>query len=273
MINVLITGSKGYTGSMILEQLNVVKSYFKMNFRELDVIIYEIKELNQISIRKYASINFDFIFHCAVVAGRSYELNDQSVYDNNMALFSNVSKLKFHKLIHFTSGADLDRRLDIHKCNPYEVIDRKPIDAFGKVKNDICKIVIDKKLGLNIRIFNLYGHHSIIRNQFIDNILDNLESDEPFQIQNDRYFDFFSIRDLSPVIFKIFINELNEDYNLSYNKKIKISELAKYIFESFGNNKKIIINQQGKNYTGSNNYKIDEVEFKDPYKSVNEFLK
>ena len=75
------------------------------------------------------------------------------------------------------------------------------------------------------------------------------------------------------MIFKILINELNEDYNLSYNKKIKISELAKYIFESFGNTKKIIINQQGKNYTGSNNYKIDEVEFKDPYKSVNEFLK
>ena len=106
MINILITGCEGYTGSMILEQLNVVKSYFKMNFRDLDLIIYEIKGLNQISIRKYASINFDFIFHCAVFAGRSYELNDQSVYDNNMDLFSNVNKLKFSKLIHFTSGAD-----------------------------------------------------------------------------------------------------------------------------------------------------------------------
>ena len=84
MINILITGCEGYTGSMILEQLNVVKSYFKMNFRDLDVVIYEIKELNQISIRKYASINFDFIFHCAVFAGRSYELNDQSVYDNKI---------------------------------------------------------------------------------------------------------------------------------------------------------------------------------------------
>jgi len=273
MINILITGSEGYTGSMILEQLNIVKSYFKMNFRDLDLIIYEIKELNRISIRKYASINFDFIFHCAVFAGRSYELNDQSVYDNNMDLFLNVNKLKFSKLIHFTSGADLDRRLDIHKCNPYEVINRNPIDAFGKVKNDICKIVIDKKLGLNIRIFNLYGHHSIIRNQFIDNILDNLKSDEPFHIQNDRYFDFFNISDLSPVIFKILKNELNEDYNLSYNKKIKISELTNYIFESFGNTKEIIINLKGKNYTGSNTYKIDELEFKDPFKSVNEFLK
>ena len=126
---------------------------------------------------------------------------------------------------------------------------------------------------MNIRIFNLYGHHSIIRNQFIDNILDNLKSDEPFHIQNDRYFDFFNISDLSPMIFKILKNELNEDYNLSYNKKIKISELTNYIFESFGNTKEIIINLKGKNYTGSNTYKIDELEFKDPFKSVNEFLK
>jgi len=273
MIRILITGSKGYTGSMILEQLKIVKSYFKMNYRDLDFLIFEIKELNKSSVINFSTIKFDFIFHCSVVGGRSYELNDQSVYDDNMNMFLMLKNLNYKKIVHFTSAADLDRRLEIDKCNPAEIFNRNPIDPFGKVKNEICRIVKDKKLGLNVRIFNLFGHPSINRNQFIDNLLDNCDFKDFFEIKNDRYFDFFNVNDLSIIIFKILTNELDEDYNLSYNIKIKISELAKYIFESAGLQKEIIIKKQGKNYTGSNFYKIDEIESKHPFLSFKELNK
>lgn len=39
-------------------------------------------------------------------------------------------------------------------------------------------------------------------------------------IQNDRYFDFFYIEDLRPIIYDIITSKLEEDVNLCYQKNI-----------------------------------------------------
>ncbi len=73
-------------------------------------------------------------------------------------------------------------------------------------------------------------------------------------IQNDRYFDFFYIEDLRPIIYDIITSKLEEDVNLCYQKKYLISEVAEHILRLQNTDSKIFIQSKVKNFTGSNKY-------------------
>jgi nucleoside-diphosphate-sugar epimerase len=253
-MKILITGCEGYVGSLVRGQLEIVNEFYSMNDYSIELEIIGLEKINDFNLKKLRSTHFDFIFHCAVIGGRSYEQNNEEIYFDNLNVFLDLLTLSSSKIIHFSSAADLDRENDIDLADPSDVLIKTPKDYFGKAKNEISKIIIDKDLGINLRVFNLFGSHRYSRYQMIDNLFKWSKTKKEIIIQNDRYFDFFFIEDLRPIIYDIITEKLEEDINLCYQKKYLISEVAEHIQKLLNTDSKIFIQSKGKSYTGSNKY-------------------
>jgi nucleoside-diphosphate-sugar epimerase len=215
-MKILITGCDGYVGSLVQSQLEIVSEFYSMNDYSIELEILGLERINDFNLKKLRGTHFDFIFHCAVSGGRSYESNNEDVYFDNLNVFLDLLTLSSSKIIHFSSAADLDRENDIDLANPLDVLIKAPKDYFGKAKNEISKIIIDKDLGVNLRVFNLFGSNIHSRYQIIDNLFKWSKTKKEIVIQNDRYFDFFFIEDLRPIIYDIITEKLAEDVNLRY---------------------------------------------------------
>lgn len=267
---ILVTGADGFVGNFICNILDDFERYYYMN----KIINLEIKKIYHLTenISEFINESYDYIFHCSVVGGRSYDSNTKDVFNENLKLFDIVSRLNFDKLVHFTSAADFCRSRPIDKFLPKEVMEINPTDYFGKSKNQISKIVLNKRLGFNIRVFNLYGNLNFNRFQFIDNAIKSAMSNKEIIINNDRYFDFFLIDDLRKVVSSIILGELNEDYNLSYKEKIKVSHIAQEIIKFTNSKSSIYIKDEGFSYTGLNEYYIEEIENANPKNRLKFYL-
>ena len=272
-IKILVTGVEGYIGSMVYQQLELMGRYSFMNpDSSHNITVQPLFFLDQKSIASFINENFDFIFHCAVVGGRNYDINSEFTYDQNIELFNLVKSLKCDKIIHFTSAADLGINNNINNANPNLVLDANPNDNFGKAKNVISKEIILNKLGINIRIFNIYGRFVNNSTNFIDSLIDSCLLNKDIIINADRYFDFFYIENLRTILVKIINQEIITDYNLVHNKKYKISELVYFISNYLKSESLISITKSEKNYTGSNSIEISSIDLIDPVTDLKEYI-
>ena len=202
-IKILVTGVEGYVGGMVYQQIELLSRYYFMNpDSSNNIYVKPLYYLDYPSV-KIIDEEFDFIFHCAVIGGRRYDNNEKEIYDKNLELFSLLKEIKSKKIIHFTSAADLDRRNEINNASPEKVLDSYPNDNFGRAKNFISKEIIKNKIGLNLRIFNIYGRYIKNSNNFIDLIIDSCLLNKEINLIEDRYFDIFYIENLRSILLKI----------------------------------------------------------------------
>jgi len=272
-IKILLTGAEGYVGGLVYEQLEILRRYSFMN-PDLapDIYVQPLFFLDHQSIKRLTNEKFDFIFHCAVVGGRSFDEDNLSVYEKNIELFNLLKELSFKKFIHFTSAADLGRQNDILNELPESVINSTPLDYFGKSKKIICNEIIKNKLGLNLRIFNIYGRYIKNSNNFIDLIIDSCLLNNEINLQEDRFFDIFYIENLRLILLKIINNEILSDYNLVHKKKYKISEIISFISKYLDSKSILSIEKTGKNYTGENLLSIKNIDIIDPIDDLKEYI-
>jgi nucleoside-diphosphate-sugar epimerase len=271
-IKILVTGVEGYVGGMVYQQLEILSRYNFMNPDSSNNIY--VKPLYYLDFQSVKLIDeeFDFIFHCAVIGGRRFDNNETNLYDNNLELFNLVKKIKSKKIIHFTSAADLDRNNEIDHAIPDKVLDALPNDDFGHAKNIISKEIIKNKIGLNLRIFNIYGRYIKNSNNFIDTIIDSCLLNNNINIFEDRYFDIFYIENLRTILLKIINNEILSDYNLVHQKKYKISELILFVSNYLNSKSKLTIEKAGKNYTGVNILSIKNIDLIDPLDDLRTYI-
>lgn len=272
-IKILLTGADGYLGGLVFQQFEILSRYSFMNpgFSP-NIFVKPLFFLDQQSINSLVDENFDFIFHCAVVGGRRFDLDDPIVYHKNIELFKLIKQLNYKKIIHFTSAADLGRNEEINDAIPGTVLEATPDDFFGKAKNVISKEIINGNLGINIRIFNIYGRYIKNSFNFIDSIIDSCLFNEDIIINEDRYFDIFYIENLRSILFKIISNDILFDYNLVHEKKYKISEIIIFIRDYLNSKSQVKILDKGRRYTGKNTLQINDIDFKDPLSDLKEYI-
>lgn len=271
-IKILVTGVEGYVGGMVYQQLEILSRYYFMNpDSSNNIYVKPLYYLDRQSV-KIIDEEFDFIFHCAVIGGRRFDNNGIDIYDKNLELFSLVKEIKSKKIIHFTSAADLDRNNEINQAIPEKVIDSSPNDNFGLAKNFISKEIINNKIGLNLRIFNIYGRYIKNSNNFIDLIIDSCLLNNEISLLEDRYFDIFYIENLRTILLKIINNEILSDYNLVHQKKYKISEIVLFISNYLESKSILTIQKIGKDYTGENILKIKNIDLIDPLDNLKEYI-
>lgn len=253
-MKILITGYKGFIGSELVD-------HYK-DKHEVVVIGRDIIDLcDSDALNCFMNIhnNFDIVFHCASVGGRSDIKDTSDIFYNNILMFENLIKHrdKFNTFIIFGSGAEFDKRRDIKNVYEDEIGMSIPTDYYG-----LSKYVINQRLKsmqgkynkyFNLILFAVFGEHEE-ENRFIKTAIRCLKNNETLYIQN-KYMDFFFIKDVLKVCDKVLEGKLDyvsgrawyNTINLVYPMKYKLSEIVTMIDV----NLKYEINGDGLSYTGN----------------------
>ena len=240
-MKIAILGANGFIGRNVAAYLGC--------FHQVSLVTRSVLNLlDGISVREFLSSNrFDVVVNCAASMNHSDGISDAI---NNFGTFMNFydNKKYFSKYINMASGAEYDRSRTMNNVCEEELFERMPSDSYGWSQNMKSRLCAQTKGFYNIRIFNCFG-----RGEISTRIFPRLLQQNYIEIDNDRYFDYFSIQDLVRVVKNCVENEWAiADVNACYENKYLISQVIKKFCDLNNLDFKIIINSiGGNNYTGS----------------------
>jgi len=257
-MNVLITGSSGYIGRNLTEQLSSKYNLYTPSHKELDL-------LNETLVLEYfKNHKIDIVINTAVVGGsREEEYMNKMFYDNLRMFFNLVRNKKyFKKMIHLGSGAEYDKRFPIKKVKEEDFDKRVPADDYGYYKY-LCSKYIEKADNIvNLRVFGLYGKYENYRYRFISNAICRNIFGFPITLNQDVYFDYVYINDFVRIVDYFISNDAGyKSYNIGIGKPINLITIAKKINKIAEKKSEIIVKYPGfnKEYTCDNTRLMKEI--------------
>lgn len=207
-MNILITGGKGYIAQSLY--LALKNEYNVTSISRDDFNLTDSQLTNQFFKDKY----FDIIIHTAVIGGNRLTHDTELVKLENLKMWENLvnNKLHFNRLIHFGSGAEL-YMLD----TPY-----------GLSKYLIAEEIKKKSNFTNLRIFAVFDKNELER-RFIASNIKRYINKEPIIIHQDKFMDFIFMEDLISLIKFSILHPSVKLLDCCYEKKYKLSDIAKII--------------------------------------------
>lgn len=232
MVRILISGGDGNLSQIIKKHL----------YNQHEIISLSRKEVNFLNFNEIDSFfknnsNFDVLIHTAIVGGRRTKEDNHDVVYNNLLMFENIIQFAhlFKIIINFDSGAIYDRETDIYNRKENELL-TVPKDYYGFSKYLIYKRSLSYNNVFNFRIFNIF-HTTEESDRFIKSCFISKLNNKSVKIFQDKYFDFVYEDDFIEII-KHYINNCNsrdnliKTFNLSYQQKYKLSDVAKMIMKN-----------------------------------------
>lgn len=228
---ILITGGNGNLAKMIKNNLNNDFDIIALGRNDLDI-------LNINSIQKYLNENFfDILVHTAILGGRRTKEENGDVTHINLIMLENLLKFsnKFKMIINFDSAAIYDRNTDI--LDRYEEdLFTIPNDYYGFSKYVIYQRSLQYNHFYNFRVFNIF-HINEEKDRFIKSCFLAKKDNKKITIFEDKYFDFVYENDFVRIIKYYFDNiffqeKLIKTINICYDKKYKLSNIAKLILNN-----------------------------------------
>lgn len=242
-MKIAILGANGFIGSSL-------STYLSRTHQVVPVTRAMVDLTNSLQVRDLLKQNmFDVVIHCA-----ASKMLDQSLITdtrNNLGSFINLYNNSdlFGKLINFGTGAEFVIDTDIIEAREETIFDVMPTESYGFGHNMKSRLCHEKDNFYTLRIFGCFGLREISKRL----IPKFIASKEEFNLELDRYFDYFSIQDLCAVT-DSFIgnNHIVRDVNCVYNTKLKVSEILNKFKELHNINTKInVVSTSPINYTGS----------------------
>jgi GDP-L-fucose synthase len=276
MKKILITGSNGFIGKNLLEQLGNEYNIYSPKREELNL-------LDSDSVEKYLNTNkFDIIIHSAIqnTLGEAKTFENQAL-DRNLRMFFNLERCKdkYGKMYYFGSGAEYDKHRYISDMMENYFDNSVPKDAYGFSKYVMSKAIENTDNIYNLRIFGVFGRYEKWEHRFISNSICKVLNDQPITIRQNVYFDYLYIDDLCKIM-RWFIDNTPryKHYNVCTGTKIDLVTISKTIFEVSKKKLNIVVNESGlnKEYTGNNSRLIEEIgsfDFTPLNKSITELYK
>lgn len=232
MVRILITGGNGNLSKIIKNSLSDEDEIISLSRKEINI-------LNSTEVENFfkTNYNFDVLIHSAIVGGRRTKEENYDVVYNNLLMFENMIKFAhlFKLIINFDSGAIYDRETDIYNRNEGDLL-TIPKDYYGFSKYLIYKRSLSYDNIFNFRIFNIF-HTNEESDRFIKSCFNAKLNNTPIHIFQDKYFDFIYEDDFVKIV-KHYIsnfnstNKLVKTFNLSYQEKYKLSDIAKMILKN-----------------------------------------
>ena len=195
-MKILITGGNGYVAKSLTAALRNNHEVYTITRKQLNLI--DSKAVNT----WFEDKHFDVVIHCAVVGGSRLKLEDSSIIDQNLQMYYNLltHKNKYNKFINFGSGAEL-----FTEHTPYSLS-----------KSIIRESIIEKEKFYNIRIFGVFDENEW-ETRFIKTSIKKYINNEPMEIHQNKYMDFFYMEDLvSLVEFYILNDNLPKEIDCTY---------------------------------------------------------
>lgn len=243
-MKIAILGAKGFVGRELVCHLVHKHNTVPVTRDTVDL-------LNPLAVRAYLEKNkFDVVINAAAVMTDEVKLYDTR---NNLGIYMNFynNSHLFKKFINLASGAEFDRLTNIDMAPESLIFQRMPQDSYGFGQNIKSRLTHQKNNFYNLRIFNCFGQGeqpTRIFPKFISKQIDPV-----FEIQNDRYFDYFSVQDLCKVVESFVVKDhLVKDVNCVYEEKFKISQVLDKFCQI--NNLKsnfVVVSTSNNNYTGN----------------------
>lgn len=210
-MKVLITGAKGYIGDSLARGLSRKYDIYSITRDDLDLLdSQKCKDF-------FADKRYDVVIHCAVEGGSRLKKDDSTVLDANLKMYYNLldNKHAYNRFIQFGSGAEV--------YNPFQ--------PYGMSKQVITSSMRDKPNFFNIRIYGVFDENEL-DTRFIKSSLLKYINKSPIQIHQNKYMDFFYMKDLITVV-DYYIKAENpefKEYDCSYFKKpTSLKEIAEFI--------------------------------------------
>ena len=222
-MKILITGGNGFLASNLREKLT---EYDLTSISRDDFDLRDPDATN----RFFKDKKFDVVLHTAIVGGnRLVEDAKDCVYDNSIMALNLLKNMKsWDRLIHFGSGAELDRAQNI-EGNKNNCFNRIPADPYGLSKNVVCRLFHGYTNVYNLRIFNVFAKNEADRRMIKANIRNYLDK-KPMVIHQDKYMDFFYIDDFEKLVRLYLTGEyLPREIDCVYQTKVKLSDVARII--------------------------------------------
>jgi GDP-L-fucose synthase len=221
-MKVAILGAKGFIGSYLC-------SYFWTKKYHVLPVTREVLDLTNTSdVTHWCKINDPcVVINCAVVGGGvKVDERDINILEQNLKIFFNFYNLN-HKnnnfrYINIGSGAEFDKTQDIKDYSETQLLYSMPSDSYGLSKNIISRTILNKRNFFTLRLFGCFGSSEPSNRLFKKYLSGNLT-----QLQN-RYFDYFSIRDFARVVeyyCKQKEQDLPKDMNCVYNEKYQLADI------------------------------------------------
>jgi GDP-L-fucose synthase len=255
MKKILITGGNGYIAKSLY---NILKNKYNV----ISITRQDFDLTDQFETSKYFSNKyFDVVIHCAVSGGSRLKQETWRDMDDNLKMYYNLLnyKNKFGKLIHFGSGAETNA----------------PETPYGISKRIIANSISEIDNFYNIKIFALFDENEL-DTRFIKGNIKQYINKESMIIHQDKYMDFFYMKDLISLIDHYINNDnLPKQIDCSYTGLYKLSEIANMINDLDEHKVDIQIKEEGMtmSYYGIANVLIEYIGLKQGIKETYNKLK
>ncbi len=265
MLNIFITGARGFIGRNLVEYLARVRgaryTLFYPYHKELEL-------LDGAKVAVFIRRNkIDIVLHCANVGGSrktGYDCGRLDIVSSNLRMFFNLAKCidSGKGMIFFGSGAEYDVRHYRQRMGEGYFDTYVPQDPYGFSKYICSKYIQLSENIINLRLFGVYGKYEDYEFKFISNsIVKNLLG-LAITINQNVFFDYLYINDLVRIT-EYFINHKarHKFYNCVRGETIDLLTIANKINQISGRPTEIIVKNQGLNseYSAHNRRLLEEL--------------
>lgn len=249
-MKILITGTSGFIGKNIKSHLNKsTNEIHSPSHSQLDLCDFKVVEN---WFNKFGP--YDWVIHTAIKNGNRVQVNTLSDLVDNLLMFTNLVKANKNnaRIINFCSGAAFDREKDLWLVSEEEILSSYPKDFYGLSKNLIAKEIYTCTKIYNLRLFGCFGVDEP-EHRLIKSVVSNVMQNKAPVIHQNRYMDFFYIKDLLVVLDYLLEYQPDlVDMNLVYLEKENLLSISNYVCNNLNGPKPIVLNKEnGKSYTGN----------------------
>ncbi|MFA5871117.1 MAG: NAD(P)-dependent oxidoreductase [Parcubacteria group bacterium] len=263
-MKVFLTGGNGFIGKNIIEQLGD-------KYEILSPVRQELNLLDSCAVFEYLKINKpEIVLHVAAAGANRKDNLKPNILKNNLIIFYNLLAAKeyFNRMIVFGSGAEYDKRNNLHLVGEKDFGRSIPEDEYGLAKFTMAKLAVNLDFITHLRFFGVFGEHEDFQTRFISNSICKVLFDLPITMNQNVYFDYIYVKDAVNIIDR-FIENKSRDifYNVGSGKQIDLLTIAKIILDITKKDLPIKIAKRGLN----NEYTCDISKLKNEFSEL-EFI-
>lgn len=251
-LKILVTGGDGYVGSSLAGYLKGKYEVIAVTRKDFD--LSSSVETNNWFKDKF----FDVVIHTAITGGSRIVPDKDDVLDMNLKMYYNLLEQSkhFNRFINLGSGAEK----------------LKTDTLYGLSKHIIRTSLLKLPKFYNVRLYGLFDENEL-NSRFIKNCLVNYIRGREMVIHQNRYMDFFYMRDFYKVI-DHYITERNvpKEYDCAYTTSNSLLYIANIINELGPHKVNIntILPELGSHYTADHPRTVIDLRFVGLHQGITE---